>query len=69
MVVIVSAHSEFGIQAIKLCVIDYLLKPVSIFELQKLSRNCYYKKPKISKINNTVRDKLLIPHFQGYSGS
>lgn len=34
-VVFVTAHNEYGIQAIKASAVDYILKPVSITELQK----------------------------------
>ena len=33
-VIFVTAHSQYGIQAVKFAAIDYLLKPVSISELQ-----------------------------------
>ncbi|MBN1767413.1 MAG: response regulator transcription factor [Prolixibacteraceae bacterium] len=34
-VVFVTAFDKYGIQAIKFCAIDYLLKPIDIFELSK----------------------------------
>ena len=38
VVVFVTAHSEFGIEAIKNNVFDYLLKPISIKELLSLEK-------------------------------
>ncbi len=67
MLVIVSAHCEYGVQAIKINAIDYLLKPISIIELQNAVKKLHsYKNINSEKTNNTIHDKLLIPHFQGF---
>lgn len=39
MVVLVSVHEEFGIQAVKAGASDYLLKPINIKELKQTVKN------------------------------
>ncbi|HET6559398.1 MAG TPA: response regulator, partial [Prolixibacteraceae bacterium] len=34
-VIFVTAFDQYGIQAVKFCAIDYILKPIDIFELSK----------------------------------
>jgi two-component system LytT family response regulator len=46
-VVFVTAHDEYAIQAIRASAVDYLLKPVSIVELQKA----------VQKLHETVTNK------------
>jgi two-component system, LytTR family, response regulator len=71
LLVFVSAHAEFGIQAVKANAVDYLLKPISIKELQnsikKLIeiRNNKAKHPANNK--NCPHDKIIISHFTGFS--
>ncbi len=65
-VVIVSAHEEHGIKALKAGAVDYLLKPISIKELKKTVKkllNIYNKKYKEASIEN---DKILIPTSHGF---
>ena len=66
MVVIVSAHEEYGIKALKSGAVDYLLKPINIKELKKTVKNLlniYSKKyKKVSFENN----KILIPAAHGF---
>jgi len=67
MVVFVTAHEEFGINAVKANVEDYLLKPIDIKELKltvkKLLLKQTEKKPDeiISKMN-----KLVLPASHGF---
>ncbi len=68
MVVFVSAHEEFGINAVKAGAVDYLLKPINIKELKQtvkkllLIRN---KNIKDKQIYNT--DKIVLPASHGFN--
>lgn len=69
MLVFVTAHSEYAIKAVKVNAVDYLLKPISIKELQQtimklteinaLNKHYTYKEEK--------HNKIFISHFQGFS--
>jgi two-component system LytT family response regulator len=68
MVVFVSAHEEFGINAVKAGAVDYLLKPVNIQELKQTV-------DKLLKIKNKramtqvpfESDKLVLPDSNGFN--
>lgn len=67
MVVFVSAHEEFGINAVKAGAIDYLLKPINIKELKLTIKKLLSIKGKTVKtesINGT--DKLVLPASHGF---
>jgi two-component system LytT family response regulator len=67
MVVIVSAHEEFGINAVKSGVEDYLLKPINIKELKQTVKKLLLIKNK--KIKNEIlqsNDKLVLPASHGF---
>lgn len=67
MVVFVSAHEEFGIQAVKAGVVDYILKPINIKEL-KLCINKLLSmrggEPKARPVPGLER--LVIPSSHGF---
>ncbi|MCX6280329.1 MAG: LytTR family DNA-binding domain-containing protein [Bacteroidetes bacterium] len=68
LVVFVSAHEEFGINAVKAGAADYLLKPINIKELKQTVK-------KLLSIHNKVQeieiprdiDKLVIPSSHGFN--
>jgi len=67
MVVFVSAHEEFGINAVKTGAIDYILKPINIKELKL----CVNKLLSIKEKNGTINpifenDKISIPTAHGF---
>lgn len=67
MVVFVSAHEEFGINAIKANVDDYLLKPIDIKELKQTVKKLFAiinKKITVEPIPKT--DKLVLPASHGF---
>lgn len=67
MVVIVSAHEEFGINAVKAGAEDYLLKPINVKELKQTIKKILSKKNKNSKIETIEEtDKLVIPASHGF---
>ena len=68
MVVFVSAHEEFGINAVKAGAIDYILKPVNIKELKETTKKLLMIKSKKS-ISEIVpeSDKLVIPAIHGFN--
>lgn len=68
MVVFVSAHEEFGINAVKAGAADYILKPVNIKELKQTIKKLLMLKNKEIKIG-TVRepDKLILPASHGFN--
>ena len=66
-IVFVTAHTDYGIQAVKANAIDYLLKPVSIKELQNAVKKMVELKSKTvtNGKSNNVHDKIIISHIQG----
>ena len=67
MVVFVSAHGEFGINAVKVGAVDYLLKPINIKELKQTVKNLLTLRSK--KINTEPihdSDKLILPASHGF---
>src|SRR5690606_20723743 len=68
MVVFVSAHSEYGINAVKAGAVDYLLKPVSIKELkQTIKKLLQIQNKKIKEAPFFEKDKLVIPAVHGFN--
>jgi two-component system LytT family response regulator len=71
MVVFVTAHNEYGIQAVKVNAVDYLLKPIDINELksaeQKLLQRRSFKEE--SNLHNNYQEykKIIVNHSQGFS--
>lgn len=67
MVVIVSAHEEFGINAVKSGAEDYLLKPINIKELKQTVKKLLLKKNKKANLETIHEtDKLVIPASHGF---
>jgi two-component system LytT family response regulator len=67
MVVFVSAHEEFGINAVKASAADYLLKPVNIKELKQTVKKLLMMKNKKIKIETVYEaDKLVLPASHGF---
>jgi len=67
LVVIVSAHEEFGINAVKAGAADYLLKPVNIKELKLTVKKLLLLKDKITTVEKVAgQNKLLIPASHGF---
>ena len=68
MVVFVSAHEEFGINAVKAGAADYLLKPVNIKELkQTVKRLLLLQNKKREDEIIFEKDKLVIPASHGFN--
>ena len=71
-VVFVSAHMEHGIRAVKTHAVDFLLKPVSIKELQQCVKNLLLMQNS-NHISNgysgheSHNNKIILTHFQGFS--
>lgn len=67
MVVFVSAHQEFGIDAVKAGASDYLLKPINIKELKLTIKNLIsLRSKKIAPQVIHENDKLMIPASHGF---
>lgn len=67
MVVIVSAHEDYGINAVKADVIDYLLKPINIKELKLTVKKLISIKNKRTQVEIVQEnDKLVIPSTHGF---
>ena len=67
MVVFVSAHEEFGINAVKVSAVDYLLKPVNIKELKQTVKKLLSLKNKTIKVETVHEaDKLVLPASHGF---
>jgi len=67
MVVFVSAHEEFGINAVKAGAADYLLKPVNIKELKQTVKNLLSIKNKEIKVGIVQEtDRLVLPASHGF---
>jgi two-component system LytT family response regulator len=67
MTVFVSAHEEFGINAVKAGASDYLLKPINIKELKQTIKNLIaLTNKKYSSQVVLESDKLMIPTSHGF---
>jgi len=66
MVVFVSAHEEFGINAVKAGAADYLLKPISIKELKQTVKKLLSIHVKIKGKPHQDEDKIIIPASHGF---
>jgi len=67
MVVFVSAHEEFGINAVKVGAVDYLLKPINIKELKHTVNKLLAIKNKNLKVESIHEtDKLVLPASHGF---
>lgn len=66
-VVFVTAHEEFGINAVKVGATDYLLKPINIKELKQTIKNLVASKHK--KADQAIaqnQEKLVLPASHGF---
>lgn len=67
MVVLVSAHEEFGINAVKAGAVDYILKPISIKELKQTVKKLLSLQQKAIRVETAQQpDKLVIPSTHGF---
>jgi len=67
MVVLVSAHTDFGIRAVKHRVEDYLLKPVNIKELQQTVKKLIAFKKEYDKSPSASKSaKIALPLTHGF---
>ena len=67
MVVFVSAHEEFGINAVKVDATDYLLKPINIKELKQTVKKLLTIKNREIKVENVHEtDRLVLPASHGF---
>lgn len=67
LVVFVSAHEEFGIQAVKAGAVDYLLKPINIKELKQTVKKLFTLREKAMNREVTQEiNKLVIPSSHGF---
>ncbi|HDK42346.1 MAG TPA: response regulator transcription factor [Candidatus Pacearchaeota archaeon] len=68
MVVFVSAHKEFGINAVKAGAVDYILKPISIKELKQTVKKLLSLKQKAIRVEPAQEtSKLVIPSSHGFN--
>ena len=66
-VVFVTAHEEFGINAVKVGATDYLLKPINIKELKLTVKNLFSLMNKqVIIVSHTETDKLVLPAAHGF---
>ncbi|MCB0727225.1 MAG: response regulator transcription factor [Ignavibacteriae bacterium] len=69
--IFVTAHNEYGIEAVKAGALDYILKPVSVNELRAAVEKFKRKNSRNNnKINNTNRDQnfnIKIPQPHGFA--
>ncbi|MDP2335271.1 MAG: LytTR family DNA-binding domain-containing protein [Bacteroidota bacterium] len=67
LVVFVSAHDQFGINAVKVGAEDYLLKPVNIKELKQTVKKLQYLKTKKGSVEIIQpTDRLVLPASHGF---
>ena len=67
MVVFVSAHEEFGINAVKVDATDYLLKPINIKELKQTVKKLLFIKNKELKVEIFSKvNRLVLPATHGF---
>lgn len=68
MVVFVSAHEEFGINAVKVGAADYILKPINIKELKQTVKKLLIIQSKAVKVEiPSAIDKIVIPASHGFN--
>jgi two-component system LytT family response regulator len=68
LVVFVSAHEEYGINAVKAGAVDYLLKPINIKELKQTVKKLLeirIKEVKVETVNE--RNRLVLPSSHGFN--
>lgn len=65
-VVFVTAHEEYGINAVKVGATDYLLKPVNIKELKQTVKNLAASKKKAIQSPVQNPGKLVLPASHGF---
>jgi len=67
-VVFVTAHSEFGIKAVKAGAVDYILKPISIKELKQTVKKLLAIKNHQIKITPVdIAENIIIPSSHGFN--
>ncbi|MBI2417731.1 MAG: response regulator transcription factor [Ignavibacteriales bacterium] len=67
MAVFVTAHEEFGINALKAGVTDYLLKPINIKELKQTVKKLILNKTReINSITEPQSETLVLPASHGF---
>jgi two-component system, LytTR family, response regulator len=69
-VVFVTAHQDYGIQAVKAGAIDYLLKPIVIKELQQAVNKvvAYYNQKRVELVTeNQKPGRITLSHTGGFS--
>jgi two-component system, LytTR family, response regulator len=71
MVVFVTAHNEYGVQAVKVNAVDYLLKPIDINELKSAENKLLQRRSlkEESQLHNNYEEykKIIVNHSQGFS--
>lgn len=68
MVVIVSAHEEYGINAVKAGAADYLLKPINIKELKQTVNKLVSKRNQEHRVDMIEKnDKIVLPTSHGFN--
>lgn len=68
MVVFVSAHEEFGINAVKAGAADYLLKPINIKELKQTVKKLLSIQSKSTNIETKPDvEKIILPSSHGFN--
>ena len=65
-VVFVTAHEEYGINAVKVGATDYLLKPVNIKELKQTVKNLVSTRKKVIQSPVQNPEKLVLPASHGF---
>jgi two-component system, LytTR family, response regulator len=67
LTVFVTAHEEYGINAVKVGAVDYILKPISIKELkQSVNRLLSLNESSKEKLSDIETDKVVLPDTHGF---
>jgi two-component system, LytTR family, response regulator len=66
MVVFVSAHEEFGINAVKAGAVDYILKPINIKELKQTVKKLLLMQNKTIEVTSDI-EKIILPASHGFN--
>lgn len=66
-IIFVTAHSQYGIQAVKFAAVDYLLKPISTTELQQAVARAT-EKSQLKKQNLRLENLIQLLHQQNKEG-
>lgn len=72
-IIFTTAYEQYAIRALRVAAVDYLLKPIDIYELQsavkklKRPRNFFHQRLEVLRSHlNAKAEKIVLPHKEGF---